>query len=323
MLPSSFHAFRAALTVTAGIGVLGIAPPARACSYVETAIESSYPASGAANVPTNVVLYAAGEQVLPGSLYLETADGERVPTSVSRVVPTGFDITPAIELTPNRRYRLAHANIDQIGLVVSSIEFETGSGPVAATDLPPPALAGAILYSVVDSACSGTVLCVESSRSGMMLFAADSDVNLWELVPGNLVARYGQANVPAGCLQVWRRDALGNRSDLVPLCGDDVPRFERPPDTSPMTCEALRQKNLATIAAASAAESADPDAIAADASASAAEPADPDAIASAAEPADDAAGCRLPARGARTSSGACLGGVLALLAALGVRRRAV
>ena len=92
------RAWRVSCVLVAGLGTSFLASPARACSQLERVIESSYPAPGATGVPTNVVLYAAGDQVDAEGLFLETAAGVRVPVTVSGVLPTGFDIT-------NRRLR--------------------------------------------------------------------------------------------------------------------------------------------------------------------------------------------------------------------------
>jgi hypothetical protein len=303
MQHSSSRAGSAWLVLAAALGVSSLARPARACSFLEVAIESSYPASGAVGVPTNVVLYVSGEQVVPDWLSLESATGERVATSIRRVLPTGFDVTPAIELEPNQHYLLVYPNIDSIGPSTVSIEFETGDGPAAPALLPPPELAGAVVLGATETACPYARLCLEPGGSGTALFAAHPEIQLseWQ-ASGTLGGLYGMAYVPDDCLQVWRRDALGNRSEVVELCGADVPSFAVSARAGLPSCQEFRHDLLAA---------ANPDA-------DAAADANPDADAAAAA---DAAGCSLAAPGTRASSGVCLGSVLALLAAVGVRRR--
>jgi hypothetical protein len=236
------------LALALALAALGVAPRAGACSFLEVAIETSYPVWGAIGVPTNAVLYVVGERITPDWLSLETAAGHQVPIRVSRVLPTGFDITPAIELEPNQRYVLLHPNIDLIGPVSLGVEFETGSGPSAPAALPPPDLAGAVLISQIDSACFPfTRLCLEPGGEDATLFAAHSLVTLSEQTPGALVGFRGRTYVPDDCLQVWRRDALGNRSEMVELCGADVPLVELSGDAASLGCaEALHPPPVTT-----------------------------------------------------------------------------
>lgn len=235
--------WRASCVLVPGLGASLLASPARACSQLERFIESSYPAPGATDVPTNVVLYAAGEHLHAEGLFLETAAGIGVPITVSGVSPTGFDITPMIELEPNQRYVLHHPGFSLLatGPASTSVEFETGGGPAVPEVLPPPELTGAVVLDGVDSPCPNERLCLEPGSSDSALFAANSFNIVSEREPGILTGAYGNAFLPEGCLQVWRRDALGNRSEAVELCAADVTRVELSSDAMSTTCEEYLQ----------------------------------------------------------------------------------
>jgi hypothetical protein len=284
--PSWSHAWKVSPVLAVGLCAPFLASPARACSQLERVIESSYPAPGATNVPTNVVLYAAGDQVGAEGLFLETAGGVRVPITVTDVLPTGFDITPAIELEPNQSYVLHHPGFSLLaaGPVSTSVEFETGSGPAAPAVLPSPELVGAVILDGVDSPCPNERLCLEPDSSDSALFAANSFNNASEREPGTLTGAYGNTFVPEGCLQIWRRDALGNRSDAVELCAAETTRVELSGDATSTTCNEYRQQLL------------DID-----------EPDDP--------------GCTLTLPGAPASSGGAWGAMFGVIAVLGLSRR--
>lgn len=277
--------WRVSCVLAVGLSTPFLASPAQACSQLEIVIELSYPRRGATDVPTNVVLYAAGEVVGPEGLVLESAAGDRVDVRVTRVLPTGFDVTPERELEPHQRYVLRHPAFLLLGSGPSgeNVEFETGSGPAEGAVLTPPELAGAVVLDVVDSPCPNERLCLDAGGSDTALFAANPSVHLSERSPGALAGAYGNAVVPESCLQVWRRDALGNRSELVGLCADDVTRVELSSNAA-SSCEAYREGLHET------GES-------------------------------DELGCTLGALGAPRSSGAGLFAVLGLAAALGAGLR--
>ena len=237
-------------------------------------------------MPTNVVLYAAGDHLGEEGLSLETAAGARVPITVSRALPTGFDVTPVIELEPNQRYVLRHPGFSllAVGASNTSVEFETGSGAAEGAMLPPPELDAATVLDGVDSPCPNQRLCLEPGGPESVLFAAHSSDNLSERAPGTLTGAYGNASIPEGCLQVWRRDALGNRSEVVELCAADVTRVEFLGDAAWTTCEEYHQDLLALGGA-------------------------------------DDPGCTFAVIDTRTSSRGALGAVLGLLAVFGVSRR--
>jgi hypothetical protein len=297
-LPLSSRAVRASFVLASVLGAIGLAPPARACSYGETDIESSYPPDHGVGVPTNVVLYVSGERVAAESLSLMTEASELVPITVSRVLPTGFDVTPAIELEPNQRYFLRLLlNEDSTEARQSWLGFETGSGPAAPAVLPPPELSRAVLITGESGSCTFVRLCLEPGSPSTTLFAAHPGIQLSERwVSGTLNARYDNADVPEDCLLVWRRDALGNRSEAVELCGADVPRFDLGSSDEHPTCEEFRQ-GLLTGAYPANPQGDDPEATA------------------------DAAGCNLVRAHVGCSAIAHCSVVLALLSALGVRRR--
>lgn len=280
------RAWRVSCVLVAGLGTSFLASPARACSQLERVIESSYPAPGATGVPTNVVLYAAGDQVDAEGLFLETAAGVRVPVTVSGVLPTGFDITPVIELEPNQRYVLHHPGYSLLaaGPVGTSVEFETGGGPAVPELLPPPELAGAVVLDGVESPCPNERLCLEPGNPHWSLFGANSFNNVSEQTPGILTGAYGNAFVPEACLEVWRRDALGNRSEAVELCAADVTRVELSGDATSTTCEDYRQQTQDVGG-------------------------------------PDETGCTLAVVGAPVSSGGAWGAMLGLLAGFGLSRR--
>lgn len=277
--------WRVSCVLGVGLGAPFIAYPAYACSQLERVIESSYPAPGATEVPTNVVLYAAGDQVGAEGLFLETAAGVRVAITVTAALPTGFDITPVLALEPNQSYVLHHPGSSLIaaGPVNTTVEFETGSGPRAPAVLAPPELAGAVVLDGVDSPCPNERLCLEPGSSDSALFATNSFNNVSEREPGTLTGAYGNAFVPDVCLQVWRRDALGNRSDTLELCAADLTRVELSGDATSTTCEEYRR--LLDLG----------------------EPEDP--------------GCTLAVPGAPTSSAGAWGALFGLLAVSGLRQR--
>lgn len=232
-----------------------------------------------------MVLYAAGGQLGADGFSLETEAGVRVPVVVSSVLPTGFDVAPTIELEPNQRYVLRHPGASSlaVGPGRTSVEFETGSGPVAGAVLGPPELGGAAVLDGVESPCPHQRLCLEPGGSDSALFAHGSG-NLSERSPGTLTGAHGNAFVPAGCLQIWRRDALGSRSEVVELCPADVTHVELVGDAAWATCEEYRQDVL---------DIGEPDEV----------------------------GCTLARAGAASWSRAALGAMLGLLAVLGVSRR--
>jgi hypothetical protein len=277
-------ALRVSFVLAVGLGTLCLTSPARACSQVERAIESSYPAPGATGVPTNVVLYAAGAQLGASGLSLETGAGVSVPITVRRVLPTGFDVIPAIELEPNQPYVLHHPSFSLLGGSVNEgVEFETGSGPAAPAVIPPLDLAGAAVLDGVESPCPSERLCLEPGGSELALFAANLFNNVSERSPGSLTGAYGNAFVPEDCLQIWQRDALGNRSEVVELCTADVTRIELSGDTASTTCDEYRHELLDV-----------------------GEPDDP--------------ACTLTAVGASPSSRGALAAMFGLLTVLGMRR---
>jgi hypothetical protein len=104
----------------------------------------------------------------------------------------------------------------------------------------PPELAGAVVLDAVESPCPNERLCLEPGGSDSALFAAHSFGDLSERSPGSLTDAYGVVYIPQGCLHVWRRDALGNRSDAVELCASDVTRVELSGDAAWTTCEEYR-----------------------------------------------------------------------------------
>jgi hypothetical protein len=296
-LQLSSPAGKVSLVVSAALGAFSLAPPARACTYGSTDIESSYPADGEVGVPTNVVLYVAGELVAPEALSLGAEASEPVPITVRRVLPSGFDVIPAIELEPEQRYYLRLIlNEGSAAPLQSTLEFETGSGPAEPAVLPPPDLTRAVLLRGDNESCSFSRLCLEPGGSGTTLLAAHSQIQLSQRAPGTLMTRYDHADVPDDCLHVWRRDALGNRSETVELCGADVPRIDLVSAQERPTCQEVRQGLL------TGAYSASPD----DA---------PETIAA------DAAGCGLVRSRVAGSPFAHWSVVLAVLATLGVSRR--
>lgn len=247
-----FGTRRVWLALALGLGLSCLVAPVRACSQLPRIIESSYPAEGAIGVPTNVVLYAAGEQLEAEAFSLETQSGTRVETTVSRVLPTGFDIRPVMELEPNQRYVLRHPGFSLLaaGPMGVSVEFETGGGPTAPALLSPPQLEGAALLDSVEAPCPYERLCLEPGGSDSALFAATSFNNLSERRPGTLTGAYGNALRPDSCAQVWRRDALGNRSDILGLCAADLQRHELFGDAASRPCDEYRPSRAGSDEAA-------------------------------------------------------------------------
>lgn len=297
MKQCSSRVLRLAFVLALGTGVPCVGSPARACSQGPSVIESSYPVPGATGVPTNVVLYAAGEQLKAEAFLLETESGVRVPSTVSRVLPAGFDIHPATQLAPNQRYVLRHPGFSllAVGPSNTSVEFETGNGPANPAVLSPPELDGAALLNAVESPCPSERLCLEPGGSDSALFAATSFNNLSELSPGDLTAAYGNAFRPDSCSRVWRRDALGNRSDVVELCISNLQSVELRGDASSTTCDEYRNSLVDIDEPDSPIESDEPDSM----------------------------GCALTIVGAPSSSLGVLAAAFVLFAVLGasVRRR--
>src|SRR6187549_3522111 len=97
--------------------------PAQACSWARVVIGASYPEREAVAVPTNAVLFVYGPELTsPGSVQLVDELGEVVPVEVQPAVPSGLDVTPLSELSPERRYVLR-----AVGAYGSdSVPFTTG-----------------------------------------------------------------------------------------------------------------------------------------------------------------------------------------------------
>src|SRR5688572_10947383 len=106
---------------------------AGACLRVQPALEASYPLDEATEVPTNVVLFAAGPKLDSAyDVVLLDAYNNAVPFDVRAVPPSGFDIIPRSELKTNASYQLRPA----ASHYCREIHFTTAAGPeTASTDL--------------------------------------------------------------------------------------------------------------------------------------------------------------------------------------------
>jgi hypothetical protein len=218
------------------LGVAGLAPPAQACSPEgESIVEASVPAPGSQLVPTNVVLYVAGKTLVPGELVLETAAGERMPITVSPVHPAGYDIRPASELMPATLYYLKRIRASSAER--TEVFFMTDSGPAAPGAPPaPPDLTGATVVHDIDAICGGAQwLCLNPSPPRSALIAtSDAEDTVYEYNAGSLP-------FTSGCRQVWRRDMFGNHSDVVQVCGEDLPIVEVQGGQNGLPCADYRE----------------------------------------------------------------------------------
>ncbi len=201
--------------------------PARAadaCSYALVAIEASYPTSGALDVPTNAVLFAAGSNLDGGALVLERDDGAQVEFELIAVESGGFDLKPLTELEANRGYVLTSAGTDPAPF--DRIEFTTGAGPASVPDvLPLPDLEVAQVSHTLGSCGKLSSYCVDARvPEGTRLEARLGGEVLQEDGSTAALSTYFSRSLAEDeCLVARLRDVRGNRSAPATLCRADIP----------------------------------------------------------------------------------------------------
>jgi hypothetical protein len=193
-------------------------------------------------VPTNAVLFLAGELVGQADVRLETVAGENVPISLAPVLPSGFDVTPLEALEPHQRYVLRAADASlEYPYASTTVEFSTGEGPAIAQPLlTAPAIANATMLTI-PRPCTDQLLCLEPANLEATLFISNGPIILQESTPGELRSVWGSIGpFTDGCMIAQLRDVLGNRSPPAELCERDVREvsFNSIP-VEPVTCAAF------------------------------------------------------------------------------------
>jgi len=222
--------------------------PARACSWGQVILESSYPRLNAVDVPTNAVLFVYGPELrpaaypaelVPDELQLVDESGQSVAFDIQAVVPSGFDLAPLQPLQPNQRYQLVPGGPSPYPL----LEFTTGSGPAAVPEsLSAPAL-DVVQFSYALGSCGVLAgLCVEASaapNTTLELRVGNEVLAPGAGLPSPLARAYSQPLADSDCVEVRARDVRGHRSAPRTVCGEAIARLELPPDNFevPYTCD--------------------------------------------------------------------------------------
>jgi hypothetical protein len=230
---------RTIAVAAAAVAAVLRAPAASACSELAHVVESSYPRSGATNVPTNAVLFLAGELVNQADVRLETVAGQSVPIRLAAAPPTGLDIAPTTALDPHQRYVLRAADASlEYPYASTTIEFTTGDGPaIPHPPLSAPVISNATLLTI-PTPCTNQRLCLEPTTSEATFFVSNGPTILQEWAAGELRSVWGGVGpLTDACMNVQLRDSLGNRSPSVALCQGDLREvsFNSVPD-EPVTC---------------------------------------------------------------------------------------
>jgi hypothetical protein len=215
---------------------------ASACSELPHVVEASYPRFGDTDVPTNAVLFLAGELVDQADVRLETVAGENVPIRLAPALPIGFDVTPTEALEPHQSYVLRAADPSlEYPDAATGVEFSTGEGPAIAHPLlRAPVLANATMLTI-PSPCTNQRLCMVPENLEALLFISNGPIILQESAPGELRSIWGGIGpLTHGCMIAQFRDFLGNRSPSAELCEGDVREvsFNSIP-VEPVTCAAF------------------------------------------------------------------------------------
>jgi hypothetical protein len=185
-------------------------------------------------VPTNAVLFVYGPELTsPGSVQLVDELGEVVPIEVQPVVPSGLDVTPLSDLSPERRYELR-----AVGSYGSdSVPFTTGSGPALVPERMSAPEFDVVQFSYSLGSC-GTLaaLCMETSPAAQTTLEARVGAEVLALgaagpvpppgTPQPLSRAYSQPLSDSDCVEVRARDVRGRRSAPRTLCGEAIARFE-------------------------------------------------------------------------------------------------
>jgi hypothetical protein len=212
--------------------------PARACSWGQVILESSYPRLDAVDVPTNAVLFVYGPELrpaafpglVPDELQLVDESGQSVAFDIQAVVPSGFDLAPLEPLQPNQSYQLVPGGPSPYPL----LEFTTGSGPAAVPEsLSTPEL-DVVQFSYALGSCGVLAgLCVEAAaapNTTLELRVGDEVLAPGAGLPSPLSRAYSQPLADGDCVEVRARDVRGHRSAPRTVCGEAIARLELPPD---------------------------------------------------------------------------------------------
>ena len=202
--------------------------PARACSYGAFTIEAAYPMNGAVEVPTNGVLFLYGSIGVNTGFTLIDAAGIEVPIEVSPAEPRGVTIRPLAELAPETHHelRLGDEYADS-GRSSERIEFTTGSGPRARSEIPPAPSVGMTELTWPDACGPIHVMCVDGVAPAGYVMQIDigGEVLLVQSPSEVPVRRFANLDYPDGaCIDVRFRGLLGDMSPTTRLCGSDIER---------------------------------------------------------------------------------------------------
>jgi hypothetical protein len=245
MARPGFRALPWLLATALSGGALLLPAPAAACSYGAVLVEASYPSRGAADVPTNAVLFVYGSAltqelplprvggaILTRELQLQRADGEIIPIEVRAAEPSGFDLIPLRELDPLQQYalRMLSPPPDYNEVV---LDFTTGSGPAAVPEvLSAPAVDLTVLRYGAGTCGIQSGLCLETSSAP----ATTIEVRVGtEVLPDGAGAPFPRYRIYGGelresdCVEVRGRDVRGRRSAPTTLCGTEISRVELKP----------------------------------------------------------------------------------------------
>lgn len=213
--------------------VAALSSDAVACTFAPRAGEGAYPAWSSENVPTNVVLFAAPLGLDPEGFRLRASDGTEVAMTASAAGDSGWDLAPDQELAPATRYDLQY--FGDMG-TESTTHFTTGAGPAQpVAELSVPDDVRYLAVTRVAGTC-GTLgsLCARSALpEGTSLEILSGKEMLQPTFGGDYVRRYSRPIDAQACLTVRARDALGNRSEPVEVCGVG----SRDLGESDLTCE--------------------------------------------------------------------------------------
>jgi hypothetical protein len=203
--------------------------PARACSYASFTIEASFPASGAVDVPTNGVLFLYGSLGVNTGFTLLDEAGIEVAIEVSPAEPRGVTIRPLAELAPETQHELRLGDESAYSEPLSDrIEFTTGSGPRARSELPPAPSVGMTELTWPGACDPIHAMCVDGVAPAgyVMQIDIDHEVLLVQSPSEVPVRRFANLDYPDGaCIDVRFRGLLGDLSPATRLCGSDVERI--------------------------------------------------------------------------------------------------
>lgn len=209
---------------------------ARACLLLDDAvIEAAYPRPGQSDVPTNAVLFVYGRTLAAAQLQLATADGAPIAIHVEPAETSGFDITPEQPLEPHTRYVL----LANDGEYTGRVDFETGAGPMAEED----SSAWPDVRFVERRASGGNCgelsnLCAVTQIPDAFTIEVRFASEVLSFRPPLTFKRKHWAVIgDEDCISVRSRNAVGQRSPPVMVCGEALKRIAVSGPTEPLCPE--------------------------------------------------------------------------------------